>query len=397
MAVNYTNGRYNYSGGTATDPAAASKERNRLAEEDRVRRNAAAYNSPVAGDYMSSHGGQAASMLTDTRNSYDTAIGNGNGSSGSGGRLSQAQQNWNSALDMTQGRGDATMNDPRVGAALDLLQQHTKEGPYTGAVVNQQANRMADRTSAMAGNQAEALRTRAANSGGNVNDPSYQAAINQADTGRMQQNNADRGDLETQATLNNYREQGNAAGQLGSMRMGQLGMANNQYNQASQLYANQQQTSGHSNALSNGNQGQPQKLGYQTPQYNPQDWSAIIDAINNTGGNSGDNTPAAPAQNARPAPSTPWSESAFTPQEYAQAGKTQQQWQQDSGQSGANGNSFGNWWNEPSSTAQAGNDASDYTGQAAQNWAADKGTRNMTLKPVAGTKMPYTYNPSDMR
>ena len=201
--------------------------------------------------------------------------------------LSQAQQNWNSALDMTQGRGDATMNDPRVGAALDLLQQHTKEGPYTGEVVNQQANRMADRTSAMAANQAQSLRERAANSGGNVNDPSYQAAMNQANTGRMQQNNADRGDLETQATLNNYREQGNAAGQLGSMRMGQLGMANNQYNQAGQMYANQQISGGHTNALGGGNQGKPQNLGYQTPQYNPQDWSAIVDAINGSGGDGG--------------------------------------------------------------------------------------------------------------
>lgn len=390
MGVDYTNGRYTYSGGAATDPAAATKERNRLSEEDRVRRNAAAYNSPVAGDYMASHGGQAAAMLQDTKNSYDTAMGNGSGGAGGPTGLNQTQQNWNSALDLTQGRGDATMNDPRVSAALDLLQQHTKEGPYTDQVVNQQANRMADRTAAMAGNQAAALRSRAANSGGNVNDPSYQAAMNQADTGRMQQNNADRGDLESSATLNNYREQGNAAGQLGSMRMGQLGMANNQYNQAAQMYANQQQTSGHSNTLGNGNQGQPQKLGYQTPQYNPQDWSAIIDAING-GSNSTQSTPA----------QTP----AGNPDPYGQGGVHPGEAPHYTADPNANmsghssddytGAAAQNW--AASQGSQGGNNANDYTSQAAQDWAAGKGTRNMTLKPVAGKQMPYTYNPQDMR
>ena len=286
--VDYANGRYSYQpsapvSGTGNADRLTALQSQFLYAQNQERRDGGMANANSDGT-TSLQGLEHRRSSTDIQNEI-TRLKDQAGQAPTG--LGQAQQNWNSALDMTQGRGDATMNDPRVGAALDLLQQHTKEGPYTGEVVNQQANRMADRTSAMAGNQAQSLRERAANSGGNVNDPSYQAAMNQANTGRMQQNNADRGDLETQATLNNYREQGNAAGQLGNMRMGQLGMANNQYNQASQLYANQQISGGHTNALGSGDQGKPQKLGYQTPQYNPQDWSAIVDAINGNGGNGG--------------------------------------------------------------------------------------------------------------
>ena len=64
------------------------------------------------------------------------------------------------ALDWTAGRGDATMNDPRVTAALDLLQKQTGEGPLSAGVVNQMSNRMADRNAAVASNQAGDLRMR---------------------------------------------------------------------------------------------------------------------------------------------------------------------------------------------------------------------------------------------
>ena len=246
MAVNYTNGRYSATAPSAADTAAAAKERNRLIEEDRVRRNAAAYNSPIAGDYMGSHGGQAASMIADTKNSYDTAVAplfSGAGSGGNG-DLSQSQQNWNSAIDMTRGRGDATMNDPRIKAALDRLQKNTEEGPYSPGVVNQMSNRMADRTAAVGANQAAALREQVANRGGSMNDPSFQAALNASNTGRMQQNNADRGDLESKATVTNYGAQGQAAQALAGTRLGQLSHADDMYGQAGNMYANQQTDSG---------------------------------------------------------------------------------------------------------------------------------------------------------
>lgn len=378
-SVDYTNGRYSYKD-PAADPAAkaAAEKANYAKYAEEQRKGAQAVNDENQKHFdMDLHGGGGITWNNETFKPAEYSDWNANNAKNdtSPTGLNKTQQNWNSALDMTQGRGDATMNDPRVGAALDLLQQHTSEGPYTGAVVNQQANRMADRTSAMAGNQAEALRARAANSGGNVNDPSYQAAMNQADTGRMQQNNANRGDLESSATLNNYREQGNAAGQLGSMRMGQLGMANNQYNQAAQLYTSQKEQGSHVNNLGGGG-GPTKDLGYKQPTYSPSDWSAIIDAINknggNNGGNSGDNTPAAQTQPTRPSSNQGQSQQpGNNASDYT--GQAAQDW------ATANG---GN----QQQSQQPGNDASDYTGAAAQQWAANGKKLAVNLKPS-------TYNP----
>lgn len=371
--VSYTNGRYSYAPETAAGASSAEADAKQRAylqqvfdarKADSQRYDGVAH--PVGdSDFFANEAYSNYNKAAQDLNQFDASHASGPK------ELNKSQQNWNSALDMTQGRGDATMNDPRIGAALDLLQQHTNEGPYTGAVVNQQANRMADRTAAMAGNQAEALRNRTANSGGNVNDPSFQAALTQADTGRMQQNNADRGDLETQATLNNYREQGNAAGQLGSMRMGQVGMANNQYNQAAQMYANQQQTNGHTNGVPNAMQTNIPKLGYQTPTYSPADWSAVIDAINGSGGNGSSQQPTqaalAPAQNSN-----------------AQAGQP----------------GVGTY--EPNRPDQftplpgPGSSADDYTGTAAQNWAASKNPSKLpTFTSANGKPLPYTYNPGN--
>ena len=145
---------------------------------------------------------------------------------------------------MTRGRGDATMNDPRITAALDRLQKNTEEGPYSPGVVNQMSNRMADRTAAMDAGQTSALREQVANRGGSMNDPSFQAAMNASNTGRMQQNNADRGDLESKAAVTNYGAQGQSAQALAGTRLGQLSHADNMYGQAADMYANQQTDSG---------------------------------------------------------------------------------------------------------------------------------------------------------
>lgn len=168
------------------------------------------------------------------------------------------------ALDLTEGRGDATMNDPRINAALDMIQKQMASGPYTDQVVNQQANRMADRTATAAGQTAQSLRDQMTARGGNMNDPSFQAALRNADSGRMQQNNANRGDLESNATLQNYSAQNAAANQLANQRMSQLGQANGQYNQAANLYANEQFSGGHVNSY--GTQSQPM-LNYTPPTY----------------------------------------------------------------------------------------------------------------------------------
>lgn len=175
------------------------------------------------------------------------------------------------ALGLTEGRGDATMNDPRITAALDMIQKQMGEGPYSAQVVNQQANRMADRTATTAGQTAQSLRDQMAARGGNPNDPSFQAAMRAADSGRMQQNNADRGDLESNATLQNYSAQNAAANQLANQRMSQLGQANGQYNQAAQLYAGEQFSGDHQNTYGSGSSSSSSSarggLGYTPPTY----------------------------------------------------------------------------------------------------------------------------------
>jgi len=176
----------------------------------------------------------------------------------------QASSNWNHAIANTQGRGDALMNDPRITAALDLLQKQMGEGPYTDKIVNQMSNRSADRNAAIAANQGESLRNQMANTGGNAMDPSYQAALRAADTNRAVQTSTDRGDLESKSTLANYSAQNQAANQLAGQRMQQHNSANTQYNQAAQLYANQQISGGHQNAYGS---SQPQSLNYQAPSY----------------------------------------------------------------------------------------------------------------------------------
>jgi hypothetical protein len=125
-----------------------------------------------------------------------------------------------------------------------VLQQNAQEGPYSAGVVNQLANRQADANATIAGNQSAALRQQLANRGGNPNDPSFTAALNAADTARMQANNAGRGDIESRATLENYGARGQAAQALAGTRLGQTSQANNQFNQAANLYANEQIDSG---------------------------------------------------------------------------------------------------------------------------------------------------------
>ena len=208
------------------------------------------------------------------RNRVSDAMEAGNlrGKINAGKATDTADANHAKALALTEGRGDATMNDPRITAALDMIQKQMGEGPYTASVINQQANRMADRTATAAGQTAQSLRDQMTARGGNPNDPSFQAALRAADSGRMQQNNADRGDIESNATLSNYSAQNAAANQLANQRMSQLGQANGQYNQAAQLYANEQFNGGHVNSVGGGQQGNgngqgSQSLGYTPPNF----------------------------------------------------------------------------------------------------------------------------------
>jgi hypothetical protein len=174
----------------------------------------------------------------------------------------QAQQNFQSALDMTRGRGDAVMSDPYTQAALDrfkgVLGGH--DVPYTDQVQNQLLARQADAGSAAAGAQGQMLRDSMTALGGSMSDPQAQAAIRQIQAQLGSQNNANLGDMQSKATLANFGAKNYAASSLAATRGSQLGMANSQYNQAGQLYANQQLAGPHQSGMAQ----------YATPTYGNQ-------------------------------------------------------------------------------------------------------------------------------
>ena len=175
-----------------------------------------------------------------------------------GGAKDRAEQNWDKALSNTEGRGDAVMNDPYTQAALDRFKGVLGgDVPYTAAVQTQQLSRQADAGATALGAQREMLAEQMGALGGSLADPSAQAALRRLMGANQAQNNANLGDMQTKATLTNFGARNDAASQLAGIRGGQLGMANGQYNQAAQMYANQQISGQHANAAPMGYQQSP--------------------------------------------------------------------------------------------------------------------------------------------
>lgn len=196
------------------------------------------------------------------------------------GAIGTAQSNWANALKNTEGRGDAVMSDPYTQAALSRFQSVLggQDVPYTDQVQNQLLARQADAGAAGGAAQASMLRDSMSALGGSMADPQAQAAMRQIQAQLQQQNNGNLGDMQSKATLANFGAKNDAASSLAATRASQLGMANSQYNQASQLYANQQLAGPHQNAV----QGGPAVAygGGQRPQAQQYDSNAGINAAN---------------------------------------------------------------------------------------------------------------------
>lgn len=179
----------------------------------------------------------------------------------------------NATFNDTEGRGTATMDDPRVNAALDQLQgvMNGTDAPYTQRVQDQLLARQGDMSAAAEGANADTLREGIAARGGSMLDPSAQAALHQLTQGRQQENQAAAGDIGTQATLQNFGARMNATGQLASTRLAQLGEANSQFNQGAHYRSLSQQTGAHVNGQTQA--GLPSSLresvtgGMQIPQF----------------------------------------------------------------------------------------------------------------------------------
>lgn len=158
-----------------------------------------------------------------------------------GGAQDPAQANWQNAMKNTEGRGDAVMSDPYTQAALDRFKGVLGgDVPYSAQVQSQLLSRQADAGASALGAQREMLAEQMGALGGSMADPSAQAALRRLMATNQAQNNANLGDMNTKATLTNFGARNDAAGNLASIRGSQLGMANGQYNQAAQMYANQQ-------------------------------------------------------------------------------------------------------------------------------------------------------------
>ncbi len=185
------------------------------------------------------------------------------GGSGAGGNYGHALE-LNSALDYTRGRGDATMQDPYLQSALTRLSdiQSGKELPYSKAVKAQMLSRQGDMSAAAEHAQAQSLAEQQASLGGNASDPSYKAAMRAMDQGRQAGNQAAAGDIDTQATLQNFAAQNEATRQLQASRLAQHSQADTQYTQAAAFLAGSGSQGEHVNAY-------PQQQPYQAPAFNP--------------------------------------------------------------------------------------------------------------------------------
>jgi hypothetical protein len=132
----------------------------------------------------------------------------------------------------TKGRGEATMNDPRLTAAQDYLQGLLGKNDIQDTLYSQ----MSDQNAAAATTQADQLRQSAAAAGMSPSDPAFQALQRSTETGRMQ---ANQGALATSILQGNQAKSA-AASALASQRLGQLGAANQMYGQYAGMKAQQQ-------------------------------------------------------------------------------------------------------------------------------------------------------------
>jgi hypothetical protein len=164
-------------------------------------------------------------------------MGSGGGAAGGadGGMAAVA----NRIIQDTEGRGDATMQDPYLTAVLKRLDdiQAGKDLPYTDAVKSQITARHGDMGAAAEAANAEDLREATAANGGSMSDPSARARLSQGTQQRQAENLAFAGDLNTKATLENFNARNDASRAIAATRLPQLGEANGQYNLGAQYHS----------------------------------------------------------------------------------------------------------------------------------------------------------------
>lgn len=153
----------------------------------------------------------------------------------------------NRIIQDTEGRGDATMSDPYLTAALSRLSdiQSGKAVPFTDAVKSQMVSRHGDMSAAAEAANAEDLRESVAAGGGNMSDPSARARLSQGTQQRQAENLGYAGDVDTNSTLQNFQAQNDATHAITGTRLSQLNEANGQYNLGAHYHSGYTQQGDH--------------------------------------------------------------------------------------------------------------------------------------------------------
>lgn len=143
-----------------------------------------------------------------------------------------------SAFDLTSGRAQDILDDPRIEAAMRAYQQVLSgEGlPYSDDVVGMMEGRAADQAGAAYGAREQMARRRQAARGGSVNDASFQQTQQQALSDKQRQVQGSNREIALQAALQNFNAQQQAAASLAGTRMGQYTAGNPLASQAADYH-----------------------------------------------------------------------------------------------------------------------------------------------------------------
>lgn len=148
------------------------------------------------------------------------------------------QQQRQRVEDLTLGRSNEMMADPRIGAALDYFQNQVSDKSAYDPAKYAQAT---DLNAAHAGTSAEQLRSQMASAGIGMNDPAAQAQMRRIETGRQTENNAAL--REAQQSAQGTRD--NAAATMAQMRLQQWNSANQPWMAGVNAIASYQNNQGH--------------------------------------------------------------------------------------------------------------------------------------------------------
>lgn len=131
----------------------------------------------------------------------------------------------------TEGRGQATLNDPYTQAALTRFQgvANGTTLPYDATTKNALLTSASNASASAEGSQAQMLQQQLAMNGGSMNDPAAQAALRQLASTRQGANQDSLNGINQTANLANFDAQNQGAQQLAGIRSNQNAQANQMY------------------------------------------------------------------------------------------------------------------------------------------------------------------------